>query len=238
LRILPKRVFAAPWAQKAIAFAACNYLRLVWKTSRFTYEPSDLYDRVRPDLPIILAMWHGQHFLNLFVRRDEHRVKVLFSRHRDGEINALVAERLGSGTIRGSGDHNRDFLRKGGVSAFKAMTNALRDGYNIALTADVPKVSRVAGLGVVMLARASGRPIYPAAVATSRRVVLNSWDRSALNLPFSHGGIVLGNPIRVDAGAGDEELEEARQRVESELNRVTERAYEIADRSSGTAHRA
>jgi len=182
-------------------------------------------------------MWHGQHFLNLFVRRDEHRVKVLFSRHRDGEINALVAERLGSESIRGSGDHNRDFLRKGGVSAFKSMVNALRDGYIVALTADVPKVSRVAGLGVVMLARASGRAIYPAAVATSRRIVLDTWDHSAFNLPFSHGGIVLGNPIHVDADAEDEQLEEARRRVENELNRVTARAYEIADRSSGTAHR-
>jgi lysophospholipid acyltransferase (LPLAT)-like uncharacterized protein len=238
LRLLPKRFITAPWVQKALGFAGCNYLRLVWHTSRFAYEPADLYDRVRPDLPIILAMWHGQHFMTPFVRRDEHRVKVLISRHRDGEINAIIAERLGLETIRGSGDHNREFLRKGGVSAFKSMINALRDGYNVALTADVPKVARVAGLGIVMLARASGRPIYPAAIATGRRVELNSWDRSALNLPFSRGGIVLGNPIHVDAGAGDQELEDARQRVEKELNRVTARAYEIAERSSGAARHA
>ena len=239
MRLLPKRVTTAPWAQKAIGVAACNYLRLVWNTSRFVYEPADLYDRVRPDLPVIVAVWHGQHFLTSFLKRDEHRVKVLISRHRDGEINAIIAERLGAGTIRGSGDHNREFLRKGGVSAFKSMTTALRDGYNIVMTADVPKVSRVAGLGIVMLARASGRPIYPAAIATNRRLMFDkSWDRSALNLPFSRGAVVMGEPIRIDADTDNAGLELARQRVESELNRVTERAYALADQTSGQAGRA
>ena len=43
------------------------------------------------------------------------RAKVLISRHRDGEINAVAAERLGIGTIRGSGTHGPDFAKKGGV---------------------------------------------------------------------------------------------------------------------------
>ena len=48
------------------------------------------------------------------------------------------------------------FNRKGGVGAFKEMVQALADGYNVASTADVPKRSRVAGLGIIMLARESG----------------------------------------------------------------------------------
>lgn len=239
MRILPKRVTTAPWAQKAIGIAACNYLRLVWNTSRFVFEPVDLYDRVRPDLPVILAVWHGQHFMTSFLKRDEHRVKVLISRHRDGEINAIVAERLGAETIRGSGDHGKEFLRKGGVGAFKSMVTALRDGYNIVMTADVPKVSRIAGLGIVMLARTSGRPIYPVAMATSRRwQLLKSWDSSAVNLPFSRGGVVMGEPIRVPPDADDAALAIARTLVETRLNEVTDRAYAIADRQPGGSGRA
>ena len=89
-----------------------------------------------------------------------HRVKVIISRHRDGEINAIAAERLGIGTIRGSGSHSGDFFRKGGPRAFRAMLEALEQGYNVASTADVPKVSRIASLGIVKLAAASGRPIF------------------------------------------------------------------------------
>ena len=48
-----------------------------------------------------------------------------------------------------------------------SMLTALKDNWSMALTADIPKVSRVAGVGIVKLAQVSGRPIYPVAVATS-----------------------------------------------------------------------
>jgi lysophospholipid acyltransferase (LPLAT)-like uncharacterized protein len=154
----------------------------------------------------------------------------LVSRHRDGEINAVAAERLGIGAIRGSGNHGGGFVGKGGVSAFKEMLSALEEGYNVALTADIPKVARVAGLGVVKLASASGRPIYPIAIATRRRLELNNWDRTAINLPFGPGGGVAGEPIRVAANADSAALETARRALEAALNAATARAYALADR--------
>jgi lysophospholipid acyltransferase (LPLAT)-like uncharacterized protein len=176
-------------------------------------------------------MWHGQHFLTPFIKlKDEQfRAKVLISRHRDGEINAIAAERLGIGTIRGSGDHGVEFHRKGGVSAFREMLSALEDGYNVALTADVPKVSRVCGMGIVKLANLSGRTILPVAIATHWRVDFDSWDCSALNLPFGRGARIVGEPVRVPAEADDAALEVARRAVEVSLNTATKRAYEIVD---------
>jgi lysophospholipid acyltransferase (LPLAT)-like uncharacterized protein len=229
-----KRLSHSPTFQGAVGVAAAWYLRLVWHTSRVIVDPPDIYDRVQ--IPAIIAMWHGQHFMAPFIRRPErgHRAKVLISRHRDGEINARAAMRLGIGTIRGSGAHNGEFHRKGGAVAFTEMLDALKEGYNVALTADVPKVSRVAGLGVVKLAQHSGRPIYPVAIASSRRKEFNNWDRSALNLPFARLAMVAGGPIVVARNADDAALETARQEVEHELNRVTARAYEIADRGGST----
>src|SRR3954468_18429810 len=140
-RITRSRAF-----QKAIGVTAAEFLRLVWKTNRLILDPPNLYEKVDPDIPLIVAMWHGQHFMVPFLKKDwpQHRSKVLISRHHDGEINAIAAERLGVGTIRGSGDHGGRFDRKGGVGAFKAMIDALGEGYNVALTADIPKVARVA----------------------------------------------------------------------------------------------
>ena len=169
-----KRLVALRPFQMTAGIVAAEYLRLVWKTTRFVVEPEGIYEQFERDAPVIIAMWHGQHFLIPFIRRAEDRAKVLVSRHRDGEINALAAERLGVGAIRGSGHHGGGFVGKGGVSAFKEMLGALQDGYNVALTADMPKVARTAGLGIVKLASASGRPIYPIAIATRRRVVLTT----------------------------------------------------------------
>jgi lysophospholipid acyltransferase (LPLAT)-like uncharacterized protein len=233
---LQKRLGRTRLAQATLGTLAASYLRLVWKTSRFQLDPADIYEAVEPDLPLIVAMWHGQHFMAPFIKRAQHRVKVLISRHRDGEINAIAAERLGVGTIRGSGDPGRRFDRKGGVAAFRQMLAALGDGYNVALTADVPKVSRVAGLGIVMLARKSGRPILPVAVATSRRIEIDNWDRSAINLPFSRGALVGGERIRVPGDADAALLEHLRCKVEAELNAVTARAYALVGRNGKDRH--
>ena len=224
-----KRIARARWAQKTVGVMAAEYLRLVYWTSRLVTEPADIYERVVPDLPVILAMWHGQHFMAPFIKRPHLPAKTLISRHRDGEMNAIAAEWLGVETIRGSGDHGNGFHRKGGVGAYRQMLDALSEGYSVALTADVPKVARVAGPGIVRLARDSGRPIYPVALASSRRVEFDNWDRSVMNLPFSRLVGVVGEPIRVPETTDEKVLEAARLAVEASLNAATVRAYSIAD---------
>jgi lysophospholipid acyltransferase (LPLAT)-like uncharacterized protein len=224
-----KRISQSRGFQVAIGAFGAFYLRLVWKTARFTIEPEDLYERIVPDLPVIVAMWHGQHFMMPFLRRPEHRAKVLISRHRDGEVNAITAARLGLGVVRGSGNHGARYDRKGGVAAFRGMLSALEEGYNMALTADVPKISRVCGFGIIKLGRASGRAIYPVAVATSHRFELRNWDRSVVNLPFGRGAIVAGDPVRVPRDTAEPTLECYRCQVEAGLNAVTARAYALVN---------
>jgi lysophospholipid acyltransferase (LPLAT)-like uncharacterized protein len=222
------------WVRRTVGILAAEYLRLVWRTSRFAMEPADPYRMYETDQPVIIGMWHGQHFLLPFLRR-HYRFKVLISRHTDGEINAIAAERLGIGTVRGSGDHGRRFYAKGGVAGFKEMIESLAEGWNMALTADVPKISRVAGLGIVKLAQISGRPIFPVSLTTSRRIVLDNWDRSEINLPFSRGAIVIGDPIRVPPDADAATLERMRSELESALNAASDRAHIVADRRSAIA---
>ncbi len=218
-----------------MGFLAAEYLRLVWLTTKFTFEPSDVYERAEPHQPLIFAFWHGQHFMTPFIRtKDSHRVKALISRHRDGEFNAIAAERLGIETIRGSGDHGSAFNRKGGVGAFREMVRALEEGYNIASTADVPKRSRVAGLGIIMLARESGRPILPFAMVTSRFIRLKNWDRTTINLPFGRGAVVGIDAVIVPPDADAETMEKLRLQVETYLNEATRLAYAKVGRPEGS----
>ncbi|MDB5486060.1 MAG: hypothetical protein JWR29_1964 [Tardiphaga sp.] len=223
----------ANWFQGVAGFVAAAFLRLVWRTNRVTLDPPDVYDIVEPQIPVILAFWHGQHLMTPFIKKPKHRAKVLISRHRDGEINARAAERLGVGTVRGSGDHGSAFHRKGGVGAFREMVTTLEEHYNMALTADVPKRARKAGLGIIMLARESGRPIMPFAIATSRYIRLDNWDRTTINLPFGRGALVGGDIINVPPDADSALMETLRLQLEATLNDVTRRAYEQVGRSDG-----
>ena len=225
-----KRLGRRRWIQVVAGTLAAEYMRLVYKTTSIVIDPPDGYARIDAHMPVIIAMWHGQHFMAPFARRPGDRGKVLISRHRDAEINAIAAERLGIETIRGSGDTGGEFLRKGGLAAFQALLDTLQAGDSVALTADVPKIARRAGRGIVMLARESGRPIFPIAVATSRRYILDNWDKTTINLPFSRGAAVCGEPVRVPADADNGALEQYRRQVEDNLNTATARAYALADR--------
>ena len=78
---------------------------------------------------------------------------------------------------------------------------ALEGGAIVGLTADIPKIARVCGQGIVTLAQLSGRPIVPVAIVTSRRIDFRSWDRASLGLPFGRSAVVIGEPIFVAAEA-------------------------------------
>jgi lysophospholipid acyltransferase (LPLAT)-like uncharacterized protein len=229
---LGMRLLRAPGTQAAFSGFVANYLRLVNATSRLTFDPSDPYVMHASLAPVIFTMWHGQHFMLPFVRQYDLDVRVLISRHHDGEINARVAHKLGIDTIRGSGarDPSR-MLEKGGLLGFMEMRTALDEGAFVCMTADISNLApRRAGLGIVSLARASGRPIVPIAYASSRRIDITSWDRATVNLPFSRAVCAVGEIVEVPSDADDVLLEAKRREVEDALNEATERAYALVDR--------
>jgi len=215
----------------ALAFGgfigACHY-RVVRLTNRLVRVPEANFHAPWENDPAILVVWHGEHFLVPFIGPRNDKINALTTLHRDGEVLTRGGTQFGIKFVRGSGDHGKEFVRKKAVQAFAAMLRLLRRGETVVLTADVPKVARVAGLGVVTLAKHSGCPIVPVGLATSRRVRLSNWDRTCINLPFGRMSVVRGEEIRVPRDADDAALEAARVEVENALNAVTTRAYALA----------
>ena len=214
-------------AQETLGRLLAGYLRLVQRTNRIVFEPADIYDHVRPDLPLIFAMWHGQHIMIPFARPDWMPACSLVSRHGDGGFNAVALRELGIGAIRGSGALGKKIREKGGASAFLAMVRRLAGGDTMVLTADVPKRARIVGPGIISLARASGRPIRAVAVVTSRRIDFNSWDRASIGLPFGRCAIVVGEPILVARDADEATQEAARLALQASLDDVHARGYAL-----------
>jgi lysophospholipid acyltransferase (LPLAT)-like uncharacterized protein len=225
-----KRLIRTRACQETIGFLVARYLGVVRRTNRFVVEPANAYDRIGPLMPVIAAMWHGQHFMIHFAKRRQDRAVSLVSRSSDGELNAVALRHLGIRAIRGSGERARRVQNRrdrGGATALRGMLRALADGEMVVLTADIPKVSRVCGPGIVTLAQLSGRPIVPVAVVTSRRIDFGSWDRASLGLPFGRGAMVIGDPIHVPRDADAAAFEAARQAVERGLDTVHARAYAL-----------
>lgn len=222
-----KRLGRSRAVQNLIGFLAVAWLRLVRATTTFVMEPPRFPEEIAPHLPVIVAMWHGQHFMVHFAWPKGARVSALISRSGDGELNANVLERLGVTPVRGSGGARDKMRKRGGAVALREMLRQLEQGSTIVMTADVPKVSRIAGAGIVTLAQLSGRPIYPIAVVKRWRKDFHSWDHASMGLPFGRGAMVLGEPVHVARDADEVACEAARRAVEQGLNSVHARAYAL-----------
>ena len=222
-----KSIWRSNWLQQALGALLAWYLIFVRRTTTFIVDNEAMYDRIDEAWPVIVTIWHGQHLMMPFSRREKDRISVLISGHGDGELNAIAASRLGIGLIRGSGAQRSDQIQKrGGARAMREMLKALKSKVTVAVTADVPKVSRVASPGLVTLAQISGRPIVPLAIVTRNRIDFKSWDRASIGLPFFNRGVIaLGEMIHVppDADAALQELK--RGEIETVLDALHARAY-------------
>jgi 3-deoxy-D-manno-octulosonic-acid transferase len=205
------------------------YIRLVYNTSQVRRDPPDTDAKLFSEHPQIFAMWHGQFGMLPKIKPDRPAdVAAMVARHGDAELIAGVLSRFGMRLIRGAGAGYRR-RNRGGAAALRESLKALQQGTTVAMTADVaPGPARKAGNGIVMLAKLSGRPIVPCAMATNHYVTLNNWSAFTINLPFSKLGIVVGDPVRVPEDADSAAIEAARIAVERGLNQATARAYELA----------
>ena len=210
-------------------WASCSrrYLGLVQRTNRFVIEPADAYGASDPLMPVIVAMWHGQHFMIHFAKRPQDRAASLVSRYGDGELNAIALRHLGIGPSAARARAAATCARRAASRRCAGMVRALADGEMVVLTADVPKIARVCGQGIVTLAQLSGRPIVPVAVVTSRRIDLQELGprepRPAVRP--RRDGARRADLRRRRGGRGA--VEAARRAVERELDRVHARAYAL-----------
>ena len=201
------------------------YVRFVSNTSTWAAASVDHFANVRANQPFIVALWHGQTMLVPEVlRKDIKPLRAVVANTFVAEPMARALQRMGIGVIRGAGPDWRGQDR-GGARALRAAVRSLAEGFSVAMTADLLIRPRRCGLGIVTLARLSGRPIVPVAIASSRYWSLATPNRYTINLPFSRIGMVVGDPIFVRRDAKAEELERRRQRVEGALNDVTRQAY-------------
>ena len=210
-------------------FLIGSYIRFVRMTSRVVADPPDFWESAHKDWPAIAVSWHGQSNLAYVVMPDPRQVALLISMHPDGMMMAAMARSLGYQTVDGSGASERQKHGTGGLTAFRNMLKVLKSGTTLFATADIPpEPGRNVSLGMIALARRSGRPVYAIATATSRRKELDRVrDKMQLNFPFSTIAFACEGPFYMtDAAVSDEGY--AAQLRES-LDRVLAKAFGMAD---------
>jgi lysophospholipid acyltransferase (LPLAT)-like uncharacterized protein len=214
-----------PLAQRALLAVvpplAHAWLRVLGVTMRVSVEGGEAFQAVRARGRYILAFWHAR-FLMMPWSYPDGRIVVLVSRHRDAEMLVRTLRGFGLAFARGS-------TTEGGAAGLRALLRYVEDGYDVGVAPDGPRgPRRRVQPGVVLVARLSGLPIVPVGFSARPASRLRSWDRTLLPRPFARGVFVYGPPLTVPRRADATAQEEARLALETELDRVTDRADTLA----------
>lgn len=211
-----KRVGRKPAVQRLAGATLAAHIGLVRRTTRWRTVNDDAARAAwAGERPVIVAFWHNRLAMMPYCWRSTRPFHMLISSHPDGQLIARTVKHFGIETVAGSST-------RGGSEALRALVKLIKSGVSVGITPDGPRGPRMrASDGAIALARLSGAPILPAAVSVSRRMVMNTWDKLIVALPFGDGAMVWGEPVSAAGGASPEDL---RQRLEAELTRVSAEA--------------
>jgi hypothetical protein len=207
------------WRARVLIEVGFGVFRLWARTLRLQVEdPANVVDLVR-NQSVIFAIWHNRLLMlprvfdPCFPSRQSFG---LISASRDGDLVAILIERSGYGTIRGSSSRK-------GVIALRQLVDTLAAGMNVLITPDGPRGPVYeASQGVVFLAQKTGAPVVPIHMEYSSCWRLKSWDRFLVPLPFAKLRAIFGPPLQVQPTADAGQLETERLRLQDAMMSLVE----------------
>ncbi len=207
------------WLGRLIGHGLGWYLRLVAATSRFSGPPV-IQEQT------IFAIWHESNLVAAtaawHLRRNRRIVSFSTRGFRGIMMNAMLRS-MGSGVVTLPDEGSATRAEAARLSL--ELARVARSGHTVVVSCDGPfGPYRVAKPGALLVARESGLPIQPWAVAVRPALRLRSrWDRHLVPLPFSRMRVEEGEQIRV---APRERLKPLLAHLQAELQRVAEIADE------------
>lgn len=206
----------SPGNAKVIGALGYGIVRALLATVRIRVEDHAGMMR-RPALrPVLWAFWHNRLFIipYLFDRVIGQRPgAAMTSASKDGEVLAALLGRFGIQSVRGSSS------RRGAI-AWRELRRAMQNGADGAITPDGPRGPRYQlKPGILVLSQKSGIPILPVQVRYSSCFRLKSWDGFMIPRPFCRIDVTFEPLLELPESATEEEVEEARARLEALLCR-------------------
>ncbi|MDP7033162.1 MAG: DUF374 domain-containing protein [Planctomycetota bacterium] len=204
------------------------YMGFVHLTSRKTYigMEESLWKPLRRGENLFAAIAHQDALIAAYEYRGSGFL-ILISQSRDGDLIAEISHRLGYGTVRGSSS-------RGGRAAVRELQEhyeAHREsgrGLLTAITVDGPRGPAFQiKPGVVHLARKTGSGIVIQRGWAKHKILLKSWDRTVIPLPFNHFVFHFEGPFQVPPLEGGEDFDQFRLNIEGHLRRLALRSVEV-----------
>jgi lysophospholipid acyltransferase (LPLAT)-like uncharacterized protein len=195
--------------------------RLLTLTLRYKWNDRSGFWENPPETPLIFAFWHNRILLcpNAYQiysrRRKNSKAAAIASASRDGAFLSAILARFKIQPVRGS-----SYQR--GPQALLELTSWAQRGYDLAIAPDGPRGPRYHVYnGIISLAQLTGHPIIPFGFYARRKIVIKSWDKFQIPLPFSLCEINSAKPIYVPRDVSDEGREKIRKQLEDTLKEIS-----------------
>ena len=210
--------------QKLISLLGSMYILFVYKTSTIDLKNRKNIDSLfKKNESFIYAFWHDQLLMCPLTWQSELEIKVLISKHRDGDIIAKLISNLGFKAIRGSTHKAGKTKNKGGLLSARQMIKSLKKGISIGISPDGPKGPRhKVSDGILSISRLSNASILPVGIGFKKKWVLNTWDKFIIPKPFNQITIIWGEPL--PALKNEKKINQIKSKLESTMYSLTKRA--------------
>ena len=178
-------------------------LKFIYNTNVWDVRGEEQYKSILKDGgSALVSCWHG-NLLATFMNLANNKYHGLAGTHKDAEIVARIAKKLGWRVLRGSSS-------EGGAEIFDEMLKILSQGSSlIALTPDGPKgPEKIPKPGIIRAAQKTGACIIPTASCSTKNWEIVNWHTFYLEKPFGKIFIEYGNPIFFDKSEDFEKCKE------------------------------
>lgn len=220
-----KRLWKSAPVRRFLIRLFADYLWFALRTTRWTLDGAENFAPHGAGAPAIFGFWHEtlpmMPALALLARRapgyNAAPIHTLVSQHRDGRSIGEIVRRFGIEPVFGS-------TSRGGGAGLLQLVRLVRSGAMIGITPDGPRgPRRTAAAGIAHLAALAGTPVLPCGASMSHRIILGTWDRMTLPLPFGRGVVVCGPAIPVSRDGSGEALPAIAAAITAATNRADDR---------------
>jgi lysophospholipid acyltransferase (LPLAT)-like uncharacterized protein len=219
----PSMKIRAPWVTWLAACLLVWLFRLLFRTVRIRFSEAD--PSTNPysghGRAVIYSVWHEAMIYPIFGGK-HRRTVALVSKHQDGSLLAQGLGRIGVGLVRGSSSRS-------GAAALRELIHLPTDK-NIVLTPDGPRgPRRRTKPGMTLIASRTGRAVVPSGCAAVRSWKLpGGWTHLEIPRPFTTVYLCTGARMEIPADASREMMTAMEERIQTEMDRLTEAAQQLA----------
>ena len=210
--------------QTLLSLIGSIYVLTVYKTSKVNLKNrKKIENLLERNESFIYSFWHDQLLMCPLTWQSNSNIKVLISKHRDGDIIAQLISNLGFEAIRGSTHKTNKIKNKGGLLSARKMIKSLKNGISIGISPDGPKGPRhKVSEGILSISRLSESVILPVGIGFKKKWVLNTWDKFIIPKPFNEITVVWGDPI--SAITNEKNNHQFKIKLENKMNNLTTQA--------------